>query len=248
MQGEQSQKEPNEMTISFFGRCVVGIAAGLGVVIGTIKSMRDIAEHLNGWHVLLGLSLLVLIALGIDACRQWMEKQFAVVGTNLQSEAITRANAIDSLSQQSTEAIRRVEDSIRALKPASDKQTVALPERIKTFTKELTAYLSNRTARPDEEEIWQKYGSPSSEISSGSQFAAKYNDTIQLWDDRLAAGYWLEYAEKAAALRHELVLRCGADTELDQLVSGLEGPVKGEHHVLMQKLVQRFRLLASKLD
>jgi hypothetical protein len=69
-----------------------------------------------------------------------------------------------------------------------------------------------------------------------------------LWDDKLAAGYWLEYAERATALRHELVLKRGADAQLDQLLSGLEGPVKGEHPELMQKLVERFRLLASQAD
>jgi hypothetical protein len=122
------------------------------------------------------------------------------------------------------------------------------PDKIRLFSKDLAAYLSNRMARPDEEEIWRKYGSSSSTTSSARLFAEKYNETVQAWDDRLAAGYWLEYAEKAAALRHELVLRRGADAELDDLLSGLEGPAKGEHHLLMQRLIERFRLLASKLD
>jgi hypothetical protein len=129
--------------------------------------------------------------------------------------------------------------------PAVD---LSFPDRVRLFSKELAAYLSNRMARPDEEEIWRKYGSPSSEVSSASQFAEKYNDTVQLWDDRLAAGYWLEYAERAAALRHELVLRRSADGKLDNLLSELEGASKGKHHVLMQELIERFRLLASQLD
>jgi len=76
------------MTISRFGRWIVGIAAAIGTVIGAAKSIRDIAEHLNGWHVLLGLSLLVLIGLGMDWFHTWLERQF----NNLRSEIETIRN------------------------------------------------------------------------------------------------------------------------------------------------------------
>jgi hypothetical protein len=125
---------------------------------------------------------------------------------------------------------------------------VTFPDKIRMFCKDLSAYVSNRMARPDETEIWNKYGSDSSPISSPRLFAEKYNDTVQLWDDRIAAGYWLSFADRAAALRHELVLRTRADDELDKLLQNLEGPSKGKHHIWMQQLVERFRLLASRLD
>jgi hypothetical protein len=75
--------------------------------------------------------------------------------------------------------------------PSGDltKQASQLPDRIREFSKELAGYLSNRTPRPDEDEIWRKYGSTSSASSSPQLFAEKYNETVQLWDDQVAAGY-----------------------------------------------------------
>jgi len=125
---------------------------------------------------------------------------------------------------------------------------LALPDRIRNFSKELAGYVSGRTPRPDEDEIWQKYGSSSSATSSPEMFATKYTETIQLWDDQLAAGYWKDYADRAGELRHELVLRRGADLELDRPLNDLQKAPAGQHHLSMRKLIERFRLLASQLD
>jgi hypothetical protein len=213
------------------------------------------------WTYLFLIACLGLLALGIVWYIEHLNRRFSALNTAIevglakegQSRGAAHSVAMQSdelLEKRLTDRIKQLEDSIRALKPspAAEQETVALPDRIRMFSKELAAYLSNRMARPDEEEIWRKYGSPFSEVSSATQFSQKYNETVQLWDDKLAAGYWLEYAERATALRHELVLKRGADAQLDQLLSGLEGPVKGEHPELMQKLVERFRLLASQAD
>lgn len=121
---------------------------------------------------------------------------------------------------------------------------ISFPDKIRLFSKELSAYLSNRMARPDQEELYQKYSHPDANL-----FVQKYNETVQLWDDRLAAGYWLCFAERATALRHELVLRTGADAELDKLLGDLQNKrPEGQHQFWIQGLVERFRLLASRLD
>lgn len=125
---------------------------------------------------------------------------------------------------------------------------VDFPDKIRNFCRDLSAYLSNRMTRPDEAEIWNKFGSDTSPMSSPQLFAEKYSETVQLWDDRIAAGYWLSFAEKAAALRHELVLRTKADDELDALLRNLEGESRGQYHIWMQQLIEHFRLLASRLD
>jgi hypothetical protein len=99
-------------------------------------------------------------------------------------------------------------------------------------------------ARPDQEQLWEKYGhSPDK-----NEFALHYNNTVQVWDDRVAAGYWLDYREKAFRLRNELVLRTKADAELDKYLYELEQPPTEKTAQYMQKMVERFRLLASQLD
>lgn len=121
---------------------------------------------------------------------------------------------------------------------------VAFPDRVRIFARDLAAYLSNRMARPDQEQLWEKYGhSPDK-----NEFALHYNNTVQVWDDRVAAGYWLDYREKAFRLRNELVLRTKADAELDKYLYELEQPPTEKTAQYMQKMVERFRLLASQLD
>lgn len=64
------------MNISQVWKWAVGIAAGIGVIIGTAKSVADIAKSLNGWHVLALLSLAVLCVLGCDHYRRWLDRRF----------------------------------------------------------------------------------------------------------------------------------------------------------------------------
>jgi hypothetical protein len=99
------------MNISRSARWIVGVFAGLGTIIGAIKSIYDISDHLNGWHVLLALSLLTLLALGLDGYHTWLKGQFAANTTALATQAgdlrkeiqeglakqdQSRANALDS--------------------------------------------------------------------------------------------------------------------------------------------------------
>src|SRR5260370_30321114 len=74
-------------------------------------------------------------------------------------------------------------------------------ERVFGFCNELSAYLQNRQARPSEEDLLNQTG------DSAQLFAQKYNETIQSWDDKVAAGYWLDYRDRAERLRNELVIR-----------------------------------------
>lgn len=65
------------MSISATGKWIVAFAAAIGVIIGTIKSVADVAKNLNGWQVLFALSFLVLCGLGIDAGLQSINKKLA---------------------------------------------------------------------------------------------------------------------------------------------------------------------------
>lgn len=64
------------MNISRIGKWIVAIAAGIGVIIGTAKTIADIFRTINGWHVLALLSVLTLCALSIDWYIQWLKGRF----------------------------------------------------------------------------------------------------------------------------------------------------------------------------
>ena len=137
MQGESYR---DEMTISRFGKWIVASAAGIGAVIGAAKSLRDVIEHLNGWHVLLTLSLVVLIALGIDWYREWLAKQFAEVEVKLQAEATARGSALASMTQHSRSVIQSLQLTIDELKPTPQTDydlTASLRDELQRFIDEL---------------------------------------------------------------------------------------------------------------
>jgi hypothetical protein len=79
------------MNMSRAGKWIVGVAGAIGVVIGALKSISDVARALNGlngWHVLLMLSSLTLCGLAIDGYRQWLNSRFVTV-----EKAIEKASA-----------------------------------------------------------------------------------------------------------------------------------------------------------
>jgi hypothetical protein len=161
------------MNISRSGKWIVGIAAGIGTIIATAKTLHEIAANLNGWHVLLALSLLVLIALGIDTSHTWAKKQFDALGVRLDTEAATRANAIESLSKQVAEAVRRIEDSIRTFKPVADIETGINGPRLVA-----THYGRAEDAPLQIGNIWYSEGKP---ISTRDVLLGKHLNKNGLW-------------------------------------------------------------------
>ena len=136
----------------------------------------------------------------------------------------------------------------RTNKEKGHEDDLALPARMRRFSKELAEYLSNISPRPDENEIWQKYGSSSSPTSSGQLFVEKYNETVQLWDDALVAGYWNKFKNRAVHLRNELAEMKIIDRELDNALMELDKPATDETYRAMRKLIERFRYQSSLLD
>ena len=134
------------MTISRFGKWTVAIVAGIGAVIGATKSLQDVIEHLNGWHVLLALSIVVLIVLGIDWYGNWLVKQFAGIEVKLQDEATARGSALASMTEHYRSVIQSLQLTIEGLKPQPSPQpnpqtdydlAVSLRDELQRFIDEL---------------------------------------------------------------------------------------------------------------
>ena len=122
------------MNISRFGKWAVAIAAGIGSIIGAAKSLHDVAEHLNGWHVLLTLSLLVLVVLGIDRAVEYVNHRFSTLNAAIETgltKARESAGAFHGTAMQMLELaekrlndrIETLEDSINALLPSPASKT-----------------------------------------------------------------------------------------------------------------------------
>ena len=131
-------------------------------------------------------------------------------------------------------------------KPGADVPSHQLPEaslrgRVFIFCNELSAYVGKRKTRPDEEKLYAKFK------DSKTLFAKHYDAEIQSWDDKLSAGYWLYFRERAVNLRHELVLSDVRDNDLDEALSALERPPKGDYLNILQTVVERLRYAASTL-
>ena len=131
-------------------------------------------------------------------------------------------------------------------KPRGDAASPPLPEnslrdRVFAFCNELSVYAGDRKARPDEEALYEQFK------DSQKLFAEHYDAEIQSWDDKLSAGYWLRFRERAVNLRHELVLNEIRDNALDDALKGLEREPSGDYLKLLQTVIEKFRYAASAL-
>jgi hypothetical protein len=129
-----------------------------------------------------------------------------------------------------------------APKPDSPNEK-SLPDRIFMLCKDLSFYLADRPERPDENKLWLDAKDLGARV-----YVERYNNEFQTWDDKLSAGYWLQFKDKAANLRHELALRSVFDAELDEALTQLDKQPTGDYKGWMTKLIARFRYQASTLD
>jgi hypothetical protein len=90
------------MNMSRAGKWIVGVAVGIGAVIGAWKSISDVAKALNGlngWHVLFILSSLTLCGLGIDSYRQWLNSRFVTVEKAIEKAGAQQKYDVATLTQ-----------------------------------------------------------------------------------------------------------------------------------------------------
>jgi hypothetical protein len=118
---------------------------------------------------------------------------------------------------------------------------LALRERIFTICREMGEYALERGVRPDEERLWEQFRNDSKE------FHAHYQAEIQSWDDKIGAGYWLQFKDRACNLRHELVLNGVPDGILDKALSDLDREPKKGYAESLRTLIERLRYAASRL-
>jgi hypothetical protein len=117
----------------------------------------------------------------------------------------------------------------------------SLRERVFAFCRELSAYMGEREIRPDEGKLYAQFK------DSGTLFAQHYDAEIQSWDDKLSAGYWLTFRDRAINLRHELVLSNVRDRDIDNALSALERDPKSDYMKILQTLIEQLRYAASML-
>jgi hypothetical protein len=131
-------------------------------------------------------------------------------------------------------------------KPRGDSPSRPLPEtslrdRVFALCNELSVYSGDRKARPDEAMLYAQFR------DNGALYAEHYDAEIQSWDDKLNAGYWLRFRDRAVNLRHELVLNDVRDNALDDALGALERVPKGDYLKLLQTVIEKFRYAASAL-
>ena len=117
----------------------------------------------------------------------------------------------------------------------------SLRERVFTLCTELSAYMGEREPRPDEGTIFANFK------DSAKLFSEHYDTEIQSWDDKLSAGYWLHFKERAVGLRHELVLNEVRDGSIDNALSSLDQQPDNNYMKVMQTLIEQMRYAASRL-
>ena len=217
------------MNISPLARWIVGIAAGIGVLIGTGKSLHDILGPLNGWHVLLSLSLLALIAVALDWYHAHIAKQLLGVSAAVAAEAKTRASAVDSISLQLTEAVRRLDDSIQALKPTpTTPQTdydiaISLRDDVQRFLDELSQQPEPDFRLPHD------------------AFNQRLNE-LGAFERKLSHGFQLRFTARLETLVHRLGEKSIEDADL---TASLRQPPR--NLPMLNKIREALSALASEL-
>lgn len=119
-------------------------------------------------------------------------------------------------------------------------ETIA--QRVFAFCKELSIYMEERPARPDEDAIWN-------ETKDNQQaFVHRYETEVLPWDRKLSAGYWKDFRERAVDLNNELELHDKHDEKLEEALRELDQPAQRTYVEAMRVAVERFRYLASMLN
>jgi hypothetical protein len=136
-------------------------------------------------------------------------------------------------------AAQRTRPRVAAPSPALIE--TSLRDRVFILCNELSVYAADRKARPDEDALYEQFK------DNPKLFAEHYDAEIQSWDDKVSAGYWFRFRDRAVNLRHELVLNDVRDNDLDTALGKLEQVPKSDYSKVLQTAVERFRYVASSL-
>lgn len=217
------------MNISPYARWIVGIAAGIGAVIGTAKTVYDLTGHLNGWHVLAALSFLTLLGIGIDGYHAWISKKFATISSDIFREANARSTALDSFSQDLTSSIQRLGDIVAKLTPVS----LPLKQRTINLANDLFALLQKHGPRPP-----HPLSGRGSEEEQRRVFDAYFK-----WEHRVYYVYMAYFRDRTVKIDYELAAE-GFSTKLDE--QDIDPPVTS-HDMDIQKIAEALLLTASHM-
>jgi hypothetical protein len=138
-------------------RWIVGIPAFIAAVGAAYKVIAETFNsgfwsRLNGWHVLLALSCITLLALGVNWYIEYLSSQFANIGQQLQDalrkEAQARGaghstamQADELLEKRLLDHIKPLEESIRTLSPPTQTDyelTLTLRNEVQRFMDDLS--------------------------------------------------------------------------------------------------------------
>ena len=109
------------MKLSQPAKVIVAIALGIGAVIGAVKSLAEVMRSLNGWHVLLALSLFLLLCLAMDSFKQWIDGRFASLQDSIETDRREVSRGMSALSTQCDQRIGNISDEFdRKLKKEVD--------------------------------------------------------------------------------------------------------------------------------
>jgi hypothetical protein len=115
---------------------------------------------------------------------------------------------------------------------------------IRTFEtcNKLSSFVKAQGVRPSEDSMYENG-------INGKDFEGRVKKEIAPWDDRIQAGYLLDYRDAVIRLRHELVLALNgkSDDDLDRALSRAESQPNAEFPEQLLTIAEKLRLLASRL-
>lgn len=131
--------------------------------------------------------------------------------------------------------IQRLRGEIEQLK--RKEHPAKLRDRIFDVCLRLKAFLDKHGKRPNPYLIPHK---------DKDEYVRLYQETVQTWDDKFQADYWLNWKDKILALRHELVLMSLTDDILDKNLMESDTPNLSDKTV--ESINEKLRILAAQLD
>lgn len=129
-----------------------------------------------------------------------------------------------------------LENKIAELGKILEGEEKSLRNRIFDACKELGMMLERHGKRPNEDEI---------PISDQAEFVRRYNETVQAFDNKFQADYWMNYKDTVVNLRHELALQNLTDEALDQRLNEAQTP--SLQPVTVREIDSGLRRLAARL-
>jgi hypothetical protein len=119
-------------------------------------------------------------------------------------------------------------------------------QRIFAVCSKLAAFIIEQGPRPDEDEIFDQTSGFGKDHML--EFMKKCQEELVPWDNKISAGYWRRFKEDVLNLRHELVEMGQTDDDLDKALMDVDKAPDRQYAKHLRMIVERLRVLASKLD